>query len=77
MDKWFSSQRKVAIRRNNSNGTAIIGSVETIGNVQTEGSPSWSVAITADDTNEALQVEVTGAASETVSWRVMAFYHVG
>jgi hypothetical protein len=76
VDKWFSSQRKVAIRRNNANGTAIIGSVETIGTDQTEGSPSWSVAITADDTNEALQVEVTGAASETVSWRVMAFYHV-
>jgi hypothetical protein len=76
VDKWFSSQRKVAIRRNNANGTAIIGSVETIGADQTEGSPTWSVAITADDTNEALQVEVTGAASETVSWRVMAFYHV-
>jgi hypothetical protein len=76
VDKWFSGQRKVAIRRNNANGTAIIGSVETIGADQTEGSPTWSVAITADDTNEALQVEVTGAASETVSWRVMAFYHV-
>jgi hypothetical protein len=76
VDKWFSGQRKVAIRRNNANGTAIIGSVETIEADQTEGSPTWSVAITADDTNEALQVEVTGAASETVSWRVMAFYHV-
>jgi hypothetical protein len=76
VDKWFSGQRKVAIRRNNANGTAIIGSVETIGADQTEGSPTWSVAITADDTNEALQVEVTGAASQTVSWRVMAFYHV-
>ena len=76
VDKWFSGQRKVAIRRNNANGTAIIGSVETIGADQTEGSPTWSVAITADDTNEALQCEVTGAASETVSWRVMAFYHV-
>ena len=76
VDKWFSSRRMVAIRRNNANGTAIIGSVQTIGTDQTEGSPTWSVAITADDTNEALQVEVTGAASETVSWRVMAFYQV-
>ena len=74
--KWFSSRRTVAIRRNNANGTAIIGSVQTIGADQTEGSPTWSVAITADDTNEALQVEVTGAASETVNWRVMAFYQV-
>ena len=76
VDKWFSSRRTVAIRRNNANGTAIIGSVQTIGTDQTEGSPTWSVAITADDTNEALQVEVTGATGETVSWRVMAFYQV-
>lgn len=76
VDKWFSSRRTVAIRRNNANGTAIIGSVQTIGADQTEGSPTWSVAITADDTNEALQVEVTGATGETVSWRVMAFYQV-
>lgn len=76
VDKWFSSRRMVAIRRNNANGTAIIGSVQTIGTDQTEGSPTWSVAITADDTNEALQVEVTGAASETVQWRVMAMCRV-
>ena len=76
VDKWFSSRRMVAIRRNNANGTAIIGSVQTIGTDQSEGSPTWSVAITADDTNEALQVEVTGAASETVQWRVLALYRV-
>jgi hypothetical protein len=76
VDKWFSSRRMVAIRRNNANGTAIIGSVQTIGADQTEGSPTWSVAITADDTNEALQVEVTGAASETVEWRISAIYRV-
>lgn len=76
VDKWFSSRRTVAIRRNNANGTAIIGSVQNVGTDQTEGSPTWSVAITADDTNEALQVEVTGATGETVSWRVNAFYQV-
>lgn len=74
--KWFSSRRMVAIRRNNANGTAIIGSVQTIGADQTEGSPTWSVAITADDTNEALQVEVTGAANETVQWRVLTLYRL-
>lgn len=76
VDKWFSSRRMVAIRRNNANGTAIIGSVQIIGTDQTEGSPTWSVAVTADDTNEALQVEVTGAANETVQWRVLALYRV-
>lgn len=76
VDKWFSSRRMVAIRRNNANGTAIIGSVQTIGVDQTEGSPTWSVAITADDTNEALQVAVTGATGETIQWRVLALYRV-
>ena len=76
VDKWFSSRRMVAIRRNNANGTAIIGSVQTIGADQTEGSPTWSVAITADDTNEALQVAVTGATGETIQWRVLALYRV-
>ena len=76
VDKWFSSRRMVAIRRNNANGTAIIGSVQTIGVDQAEGSPTWSVAITADDTNEALQVAVTGATGETIQWRVLALYRV-
>ena len=76
VDKWFSGRRMVAIRRNNANGTAIIGSVQTIGADQTEGSPTWSVAITADDTNEALQVQVTGETGETIQWRVLALYRV-
>jgi hypothetical protein len=76
VDKWFSGRRMVAIRRNNANGTAIIGSVQTIGADQTEGSPTWSVTITADDTNEALQVQVTGATGETIQWRVLALYRV-
>jgi hypothetical protein len=75
-DKWLVARRFLGIRRNGSNGTSLIGSVQTLGTDQSEGSPTWSFALTADDTNEALQLEVTGAASETVEWRATAFYRV-
>jgi len=75
-DKWLVARRFLGIRRDGSNNTSLIGSVQTLGSDQSEGSPTWSFALTADDTNEALQLEVTGAASETVQWRATAFYRV-
>jgi phage gp37-like protein len=75
-DKWLVARRFLGIRRDGSNNTALIGSVQTLGTDQSAGSPSWTFALTADDTNEALQLEVTGAASETIQWRATAFYRV-
>jgi hypothetical protein len=75
-DKWLVARRFLGIRRDGSNNTSLIGSVQTLGTDQSDGSPSWTFALTADDTNEALQLEVTGAASETVEWRATAFYRV-
>jgi hypothetical protein len=75
-DKWLVARRFLGIRRDGSNNTSLIGSVQTLGTDQSAGSPSWSFTLTADDTNEALQLEVTGAASETVQWRATAFYRV-
>ena len=75
-DKWLVARRFLGIRRDGSNNTSLIGSVQTLGTDQSDGSPSWSFTLTADDTNEALQLEVTGAASETVQWRATAFYRV-
>jgi phage gp37-like protein len=75
-DKWLVARRFLGIRRNGSNGTSLIGSVQTLGTDQSDGSPTWTFALTADDTNEALQLEVTGAASETVQWRATAIYRV-
>lgn len=49
----------------NDGGTTTIGTVDTIGTDRTVGSPgSWTVAITADNTNDALQIAgtATGAA---------------
>jgi hypothetical protein len=75
-NKWLVARRFLGIRRDGSNNTSLIGAVQTLGTDQSDGSPSWTFALTADDTNEALQLEVTGAASETVEWRATAFYRV-
>jgi phage gp37-like protein len=75
-DKWLVARRFLGIRRDGSNNTALIGTVQTLGTDQSAGSPTWTFALTADDTNEALQLEVTGAASETIQWRATAFYRV-
>ena len=56
--------RQVAIK-NVGGTTSLVGSVNTIG---TDTAAGTSVAITADDTNDALQIAVTGVASETWRW---------
>jgi hypothetical protein len=58
------------IRRNNSGGTALLGS-PTI-TPYTEGAMSGaSVAVTADDTNDALQISVTGLATKAIRWHAV------
>src|SRR5208337_4707873 len=63
-----------AIRRgliHNEAGTiALAGSIgpASPADIGTTGGLSWSVAITADATNNAIQVQVTGAASTTIHW---------
>jgi hypothetical protein len=75
-DKWLVARRFLGIRRDGSNNTSLIGTVQEVAPDQSAGSPTWTYELTADDTNEALQLEVTGAASETVEWRATAFYRV-
>jgi len=58
--------RKVAIK-NVGGTTSLVGSVETIG-TDIEDNASTDVAITADNTNDALQINVTGITSETWRW---------
>ena len=58
--------RKVAIK-NLAGTTTLIGSVSTIG-TDVEDDASYDVTITADDTNDALDIKVTGKASETLRW---------
>ena len=59
-------KRKVAIK-NVAGTTTLVGSVETIG-TDIEDNASTDVAITADNTNDALQINVTGIAAETWRW---------
>jgi len=51
--------------KNVSATTSLVGTVNTIG---TDEAASTSISITADDTNDALKVEVTGIAAETWRW---------
>jgi hypothetical protein len=75
-DKWLVARRFLGIRRDGSNNTALIGSVQTLGTDQSAGSPTWTFTLSADDVNECLQCEVQGATGETVQWRATAFYRV-
>jgi hypothetical protein len=45
--------------------TSLVGTIDTVG---TDIANSTTISITADDTNDALKVEVTGIASETWRW---------
>ncbi len=58
--------RSVVIK-NVGGTTALVGSVETIG-TDIEDNASTDVAITADNTNDALQINVTGITGETWRW---------
>lgn len=58
-----------AIKRGASAGTtAIVGSVVLNTIAEDAGASAWSVAVTADTTNGAIKVEVTGAAATTIRW---------
>lgn len=54
------------IKRDASNNTAM-ATAATVTEVVDE-STDWSVAVTADDTNESLKIEVTGDATNPVQW---------
>lgn len=59
-------KRKVAIK-NVAGTTTLVGTVDVLG-VDQEDNVLTDVAITADDTNDALQINVTGIAAETWRW---------
>ena len=66
-------ERRCLIGRGaNAAATAIVGNVQTIGSDigTSTGSPpaGWAVALSADTTNGALKIEVTGALATTIRW---------
>ena len=60
--------RKVAIK-NVGGTTSLIGTVSIIG-TDVEDNASYDVLIQADNTNDALQVQVTGAVGDTMRWTI-------
>ena len=56
-----------AIRRNGANGTALIGSIIEE-NWKDTAMSSTAAGVVADDTNEALEIRVTGLASKNIRW---------
>jgi hypothetical protein len=61
--------RQVGIK-NVGGTTSLVGTVNTIGTDEAAGT---SIAITADDTNDALQINVTGVTSETWRWVAVVY----
>jgi hypothetical protein len=61
--------RQVAIA-NVGGTTSLVGTVNTLG---TDTAAGTSIAITADDTNDALQIAVTGVTSETWRWTAVVY----
>jgi hypothetical protein len=60
--------RKVMIK-NLGGTTSLVGTVSTVGtDVEDAGASTWDVTITADNTNDALDIKVTGATSTTIRW---------
>lgn len=57
------------IKRNSGNNTTLVGVTATLTHSDGTGN-TLVLTITADDTNEALKIEVTGNASETWTWLV-------
>jgi len=67
-----------ALLSNNGGTTALIGGVQTIGTDMGSngGDPpaGWAVALSADDTNDALEIEVTGEAATNIQWSAKIDY---
>lgn len=59
---------KGVIQRDNASATALVGSVTKT--IVADSGVAWDVTVDADDTNESLRVQVTGAASTTIRWYV-------
>lgn len=58
------------IRRDNANNTALLGT-PTVTQYADTSMASAAVSVTADDTNEALQIQVTGIAAKTIRWHAV------
>jgi hypothetical protein len=56
------------IQRNNSNTTALVTAITPAVRDATAGASAWTIAVTADDTDDFLKITVTGASGKTIRW---------
>lgn len=56
------------IRPSNAASTALVASVTPSNIAHASGASAWSVAVTADTTNGALKITVTGEAGKNIQW---------
>ena len=63
----MSWEIKGMIKQDGAGNTALVGT-PTITEIAKDGVLAWSIAITADDVNEALIITATGEAAKTIRW---------
>ena len=63
-----ASWRLFAAIKNTAGTTALVGSVATLSSVVDAGASGWSLSVTADNTNDSVKIEVTGAAATAINW---------
>jgi len=56
------------IARDESSNTALVGSVTKTVIAESAGATAWDVTVEANDTNESLDVKVTGEAATNIKW---------
>lgn len=61
-----------SIRRDGANNTALGGAVKKTSFGEDDAASGWDVTVTADNTNEALIITVTGEAAKTIKWKASA-----
>ena len=56
------------VTRDGFDNTSLVGTVTETVVAEDTGAANWDITVSADDTNEALQVSVTGETSKTIRW---------
>jgi len=69
-DGESATYTRIALFDNDAGTTAIVGAITSVATI--EDTAAWDVTLTADDTNDGINVLVTGEAAKTVRWTGIA-----
>lgn len=73
-DSWVKKYSG-AIKRDASNNTALVGSVTETSVAVDAAASAWACSVTANDTDERLDIKVTGEANKTIVWSAYVVLH--